>query len=372
MYTSGNHFYAVPPFRPNAQDWFHAPLRRSGIVGQIMTWVAVLTIGLAAAICAGLLYQWLGRRRDVRLYPPPGRMIPGPDGGRTHIHEAGEGGPTVILEAGLAATSLNWRGLHQRLSAFTRCVAYDRRGLGWSDPCSTPRTPEQIAAELRETLRSAGIEPPYVLVGHSFGGFVVRAYAVDFPEDVAGIVLVDPATPEEVLRQRHLLRAGIRLSRRAATLARLGLVRFGAASLMAGSRRLPRTIGRFASGQGGNMVNRIAAEVAKLPRETWPLIAAHWSNPASFRGIAAHFQGLLEAAGGLHRAPIIRGIPVTILTAGKKSPRPREELEAIAEDARHIVASGSGHWIHLDQPELVIESIREAVETQQVLLLRRR
>ena len=324
--------------------------------------VVSIAFSIAAPILAGLVYQWFGRRRDARLYPPPGRMVGLDDGARLHLYETGEGGPAVILEAGLAATSLNWRGLQKELAGFTRSVAYDRLGLGWSDPCGTPRTPSQLARELRAVLRAAGIEPPYVLVGHSFGAFVVRQYALAFPEEVAGLALLDPLRPEEVDRQRHLLASGIRLSRRAAMLARVGLVRLGAASLMAGSRRLPRTIGRIASHRGGGVVNRIASEVAKLPREVWPMIAAHWSNPRYYAGMAAHLEALPAGAGELRRARAIHGIPVTVLTAGKNPPVPKEAIRAMGPDACHIVARKSGHWIHLDQPELVVEAVRKLVE----------
>jgi pimeloyl-ACP methyl ester carboxylesterase len=320
--------------------------------------VLLIAMSIAASIAAGLLYQWRGKRRDARLYPPPGRMVGVGRGRRLHLYEMGSGGPAVILEAGLAATSLNWTGLQKELAGFTRAVAYDRGGLGWSDPCGTPRTPSYIAAELHDLLQAARVEPPYVLVGHSFGGLVVRRYALLYREEVAGLVLVDPLWPEEADRQRCLLALGIRLSRRAGWMARFGLVRLGAASLMAGSRCLPRVIARAASGQGCGVVNRIAAEAGKLPREVWPIIAAHWSNPRSYAGIAAHLEALPGGVEEMRDAPVA-GVPVTVLTAGRNPPVSDESIRTLGPDVRHVVAEESGHWIHLDQPELVVEAVQE-------------
>jgi pimeloyl-ACP methyl ester carboxylesterase len=146
-------------------------------------WIAASSVSLPLA---GALYQWLGLRRDARCFAPPGRMAGIGAGRRLHVRELGSGSPAVILESGIAATCLNWHGVQETLAGFTRVVSYDRGGLGWSDPCATPRTCSNLAGELRTALRAAAVDPPYVLVGHSFGGLVVCCFALLFPEDVAG------------------------------------------------------------------------------------------------------------------------------------------------------------------------------------------
>jgi pimeloyl-ACP methyl ester carboxylesterase len=329
----------------------------------ILVWIAAI---LTATIAAGLVYQWLGMRGDARRWPPPGSMVDIGDGRRMHVQVVGSGSPAVVFEAGISATSLNWRGLLGTIGAGTRAVAYDRGGLGWSDPGTTARTASNIAMELRKTLRAAGVEAPYVLVGHSFGGLVVRRFASLYPGDVAGLVLVDALQPEEWWplreRQRRMLAIGTRLARRGALLAHMGVVRLAVRLFMAGSRRLPRAIGRCSSGQGANVINRIAGEVGKMPREVWPMVAAHWCNPASFVAMAAHFEALPASANETIAGAAVRGIPVTVLTAGKNPPVPQEAIGAIAADARHVVVGGSGHWIHLDEPHVVAEAIQEMVE----------
>jgi pimeloyl-ACP methyl ester carboxylesterase len=292
-------------------------------------------------------------------------MVPIGDRRRVHLFVLGDGTPAVVFEAGISATSLNWRGVQQTIAPTTRAVAYDRSGLGWSDPGTTPRTASNIAGELRAALREDGVEPPYILVGHSFGGLLVRRFASLYPAEVAGLVLLDALQPEEwsplLERQRRMLATGTRLARRGALLARIGLVRVALRLLMAGSRRLPRAIGTCASGPGATVIGRLAGEVGKMPRELWPIVAAHWSNPGSFLAMAAHFAALPASADEMRGAAPADGIPVTVLTAGKNPPVPEEAIRAIAHNARHVVARESGHWIHLDQPELVVDAILEMV-----------
>ena len=329
---------------------------------MLAAWIAV---ALTALVLAGWFYQRLGLRRDARRFPPPGQSFD-IGGRRLHLYALGSGDPAVILEAGISATSLNWRHIQHAVSGFTRAVAYDRGGLGWSDPSLTPRTPSDIARELRTLLRAAAIEPPYVLVGHSFGALVVRRYALLYPEEVAGVVLVDPLQPGEwaplTPKQRRMLTIGQRLCRRGAMLAHIGLVRLAVASFKAGSCLLPAALDKTVGVRGTSVMNRLIGEIAKMPREVWPIVTAHWSDPKSFHGIAAHLEALPAGAGEMLDAPPLQAVPVTVLTAGRNGPVSIDSIRAVSEDARHIVAQDSGHWIHLDQPDLVIDAVRHVVD----------
>jgi len=160
----------------------------------IALWIVLV---LTSAVAVGVLYQLVGSQRDLRLYASPGRWVAIGGGSRLYLLEAGSGDPTVVFEAGIGATNLNWRRIQESVAQFTGTASYDRTGLGWSSPCRTARTPSNIAAELHEMLERAGIKPPYILVGHSFGGLVMRRYALAYPEDVAGLLLVDPMRCEE-------------------------------------------------------------------------------------------------------------------------------------------------------------------------------
>src|SRR5262249_32467555 len=162
---------------------------------------------------------------------------------------------------------------------FTRVISYDRAGLGWSDPPTAPLTMSRLVGDLRALLNAAEMPPPYILVGHSFGALIVRAYAARYPDHAAGLLLVDPLRPEEghplSRRQRVMLTQGARLARRGAMLARIGLVGWCLRSVLAGSRRLPKIIGGAASGSGLTVMKRLAGEIAKMPPEVWPMVVAH-------------------------------------------------------------------------------------------------
>jgi len=286
-------------------------------------------------------------------------------GRRLHVVEGGRG-PAVVFESGISATCLNWTQIRAEVERFARVCTYDRAWLGWSDPARSPRTTSAIVDDLHALLEAAQISGPYVLVGHSFGGMLVRAYAVRYPVDVAGLVLVDPLSASEWMRaspsKARLVRLGIRLSRRGAWLARVGVVRASLALLMAGGRRVPQRIARLSSGRGESVISRLVGEVSKLPPETWPMVRAHWCQPKSFLGMAAYLESLQASASEAAAIGVPETIPVTLLSAANATPEQLEEREAWARRSphgQHIVARKSGHWIQLDEPELVVAAIRD-------------
>ena len=144
--------------------------------------------GLAGAILAGTL-ALVGASAAARPRPP-GRLLD-LGGHRLHVHCTGSGRPVVVVENGLGDFSFDWVLVQTRVSRFTRICTYDRAGYAWSDPGPKPRTFAQINLELRDALRKLGERGPFVLVGHSFGGPVVRQFAADYPDPTAGMVLVD-------------------------------------------------------------------------------------------------------------------------------------------------------------------------------------
>lgn len=313
-----------------------------------------VTIAVVGCILAGCLYQLIGTARDKRRFPPPGRFVE-VLGQRFHLRESGDGRPAVILESGIGASSLNWTTIQSALSEFTRVYSYDRAGLGWSDPATSPRTVWNAVEELHVLIAAAQISTPVVLVGHSFGGLLARCYASRYPDQVAGLVLLDPLVTSEWLAPSERLRRGAMLSRRGAILARLGFVRLSLALLSGGLRFLPQAAALVASrGDGESAISRLVREVQKMPPDTWPMVQAHWCQPKSFLSLADYLECLPQSAA---EACDCANVPITILSAANSTPSQLAEREALA--TKHIVATKSGHWIHFDEPELVIESIRE-------------
>jgi pimeloyl-ACP methyl ester carboxylesterase len=175
--------------------------------------LAVLLGALALPLAIGAIYQVIGTWQDRRRFPPFGRLVRVNER-QMHIHVTGEGTPTVLFESGMGASCLSWTLVQPRVAQFTRAVSYDRGGHGRSDPTREPRTARQIAQELHTLLDAAGVPGPYVLVGHSFGGYVNRAFAHRYCNEVVGMVLVDSLHPAEwenpTPEQLRIIEVGLR------------------------------------------------------------------------------------------------------------------------------------------------------------------
>lgn len=154
--------------------------------------IVVLIVGVLAL---GYGYEALAESNDSRAYPPPGQLFD-VGGYRLHISCMGEGSPTVILDALQPGTVSNWVWIQPEIARSTRVCAYDRAGLGWSDVGPEPRDAQQNTRELETLLQNAGIEGPYVLVGHSLGGLYARVFAGQHPDEVQGMVLIDSSHPD--------------------------------------------------------------------------------------------------------------------------------------------------------------------------------
>jgi pimeloyl-ACP methyl ester carboxylesterase len=155
--------------------------------------LVVLVLLLAVS---GFLYENISEARDRRFNPMPGKMIE-TGSQKMHIDCSGQGVPAVILDSGLGDSYLSWRKVQGPIANFARVCSYDRAGIGYSDSSSQPRTARVMAEELHALLNAAGVAPPYVLVGHSMGGFDVRLYASLYRNEVAGMVLVDASHPDQ-------------------------------------------------------------------------------------------------------------------------------------------------------------------------------
>jgi pimeloyl-ACP methyl ester carboxylesterase len=160
-----------------------------------------LVVALLVLAVAGAIYQAIATERAERAYPPPGEMVD-VGGYSLHINCVGQGSSTVVLDGGSGEMSAQWVRVQREVSGTTRVCAYDRAEMGWSEMGPEPRDARQISSELHTLLSKAGIEGPYVLVGHSFGGLYMQTYAARYPEEVAGVALVDSSTEPDQFSQR--------------------------------------------------------------------------------------------------------------------------------------------------------------------------
>jgi len=308
-------------------------------------------------------------RMDARKFPAPGRLFNIP-GGPMHVQRSGQGGPAVVLEAGIAASSLNWALLQPLMSAVTTTYSYDRAGFGWSTSANRACTLQRMADDLHELLDRMEVPKPYILTGHSFAAYILRVYALRYADELAGIVLVDPLTPEEWIaptsEQRARLRRGVWFSRAGGVLGMVGVIRFCLWLLQRGNSTVPRQIlGTFGT-RAQETVERILGELAKLPPEVVRLIRERWSNPKFFWTMAAYIRALPACAAEVSLCDIPSHVPVTVISGAHQPEVRMAEHAALARHSlqgRHIIADQSAHWIHLDQPALVVEAVREMTQT---------
>jgi pimeloyl-ACP methyl ester carboxylesterase len=286
-----------------------------------------------------------------------------------HLDARGAGTPTVILEAGIAATSLSWSLVQPEIAKFTRVVSYDRAGLGWSDAGPTPRTLESMFREFEALLAAAAILPPYILVGHSFGGLLMRAWTFRHPERVAGMVLIDPASLEYwgacSEYERWRLSLGAALARRGRTLSRFGIVRAALTALLHGGGKMSALIGRAAARPAMGELERLTGEIRKLPPETWPFVRAHWSRAKCLEALGAYLDCLPNVAEEAGAVPAVSGIPTIVLSAANATPAELAERESWARTAgggRHEIVPGTDHWIPWERPDVVVAAVKALVD----------
>ena len=288
-------------------------------------------------LAAGNVYQRIGERRDRRRNPLPGRMVSVGDH-KLQLLCKGNVAPTVLIEQGAGEPSWLWWPVQDQVAKFASVCTYDRAGYGWSQSVPAGRTIAQRAEELDTLLANAGIPAPYILVAHSYGGFIVRCFARNYPDQTAGLVLVD--TPEESAFFRpEVLKfyARVRLVTKAVEFAtRFGLVRLLVTcfpSLHAGFPFLRAE--EYAAA---------ADDLASLEREE----------------LSMRNSGLPASLGAR---------PLVVLTHGQPFPGPFSVLEkgwsegqtrlaALSTNSLLIVAKNSNHMIELDEPDLVVEAIR--------------
>ena len=307
--------------------------------------VLTLLVFLLILVVAGFLYENISEARDRRFNPMQGRLVE--VGGRMmHIHCTGDGNPTVILDSGLGDSYLSWRKVQPEIARFTRVCSYDRAGLGFSDPSSQARKSKVIAEELHALLQAASVPPPYVIVGHSLGGYNVRVYASLFGSDIVGMVLVDASHPDQENRFPPELKNMEGSWRREAE--------FVAYTMPFG---VPRLLGLC---------------------DNDPTTRAADCNGRASREQLAEINAFLERAAETAATGSLGDLPLAVLSHDPDRPssdlppdlakQTNEAWEKMQVDLAHLstrgtqtIARNSAHYIQVDRPDVVIDAVRNIV-----------
>ena len=323
---------------------------------------------VVAVLLAGWAYQRIATARDRKRQPAPGKLVD-LDGRDLHLLSMGQGSPTVIFESGLMSTVLSWDKIQPEIAKSTRAVCYDRAGLGWSDPGPAPRDAERMVSELQELLKRANIAPPYILVGHSFGGLTTRLFAARYPEQVAGLILIDPVVPQEWNpaneQNQKRIRTGATILRRASALSRVGVIRFISLLLRVGAKRIAEPLVRLTS-RGAPKGDGTSSSPLfwNLPPSERAMAAVFWVLPKFTETIANQLENLPRSAAQVAAAEKLEGKAVTVISAANTPAERKVEHVAIAQLSiygKHVTGMQSGHWVMTDEPELVLEAIQEMI-----------
>jgi pimeloyl-ACP methyl ester carboxylesterase len=299
----------------------------------------------------------------------PGRLVD-VGGFQLHLHCMGAAAPVVVFDAALGASSVSWTLVQPQVATFARACTYDRAGFGWSDAGPLPRTAGAIAAELHTLLMRAGERPPFILVGHSFGGLVMRIFAARHRALTAGLVLVDPAHPEDWIdppaEARASIARGRRLCRQGARAARFGVARAVVALVDLGALLPARAMVRLVSRGGLRQSDEgILAPMWKLPAEARRPLRSFWTQPKFFEALGSQIDVISASAAEVLRESAPFGdLPVITISSTNPSDAKRQRQDALAAQSTrgaHVIASNSGHWVPLDQPEVVVDAVRAMV-----------
>lgn len=325
-----------------------------------MNWlrsVALLTAAFALLLAiSAVFYALIERGLDARRFPQQGKLVD-VGGYSLDINCTGQGSPTVVLESGFGMLSSTWAAVQSGIAKFSRVCPYDRAGYGWSDGSPFPRTSAQIAKELHALLQNAGERPPYVLVGHSFGGLVVRVFNGMYPNEVAAIVLVDSSHPDLL----KVLPPAIKRESDEAQMNRERATHYATVRFWLG-------ITRF---ENRRIVNDLG-----VPYE-WRVTAYLEEQPKYVSAIANEGANMEVSSEQAANSTTFGDKPLIVLTAGKGvlgvpvQDKEWAELQKIwinhlqvqlanlSTRGKRMMVPDSDHMIPLERPDTIVNAVRE-------------
>lgn len=332
--------------------------QRKSISSKILLIGKSCLVAIVLAICSGFVYEAIASKQGAASFPPPGKLVDTGDYG-LHLVKRGSGSPTIVLEAGSGETSLSWRDIPDELAKFATVVAYDRAGYAWSEEAKSERSGQNIVRELHEALKKEGLEGPYIMVGHSLGGMYTRLFAQTYSNEVTGLVLID-SRPENDERDGKSILEKENFSGNPPVLVmkllkQTGVMRIFSDWLLEGI--IPEE-------DRNVFINVISTPQFFEAKDKEGRVA--YMTEDAIRG---------QQLGHLPVRIIARGVAPDYASAGISEEGGRK-LEALWQEGQRamldistnselIIAETSGHMIMHDQPELVVEIVRELISSYQ-------
>ena len=309
---------------------------------------STLVLAAMLLLTTPLLAQSSG---SVNIGAPPGKLVD-IGGRRLHLNCTGNGSPTVVLEAGASAFAIDWSLVQPEIARTNRVCSYDRAGFGWSDSGTAGEA--GVVTDLQKLLQAAGEKPPYVMVGASRGGIYVRLFQLQYPDQVAGVVLVDPAQEDRLFT---MFQGSLVL------IATLNAEQVRSVYPQ-GPARVPRR-----SPQTGTPFDRLPRSLFEIRVELDRRLIASVPESVPYEAVVkrAEDERAMLATLRDNRATTKTPLgdrPLIVLTRGESSQELRDAhagLARISNNSRHTVVAGAGHEIHLFEPKAVIEAIQDVI-----------
>lgn len=330
-------------------------------VGRVFAWLSALLI---VAVLSGAAYQALASSAHSRGYPAPGELVD-VGGHSLHLWCSGSGSPTVVFESGLGGFSFDWSFVREDISEHARVCTYDRAGYGWSDPVDAPQSSTEVAKNLNDLLNGAGESGPYLLVGHSAGGLYVRAFASLYPGEVAGMVLLDSSHENQGLRLtafESVEEQQLGQLELCSMVSRIGLMRVLGVHDASLPGDVPLADDEVAAWRGHLYGNAFCGVVA---REFEALMVEIRQNQSP-RPLGDIPLVVMTRDVTMDEVQEGAGIDAeTLEDAGEIAFELQRELARLSTTSSHQIVAESGHYIHWDQPEAVIDTIVETIASIQ-------
>jgi pimeloyl-ACP methyl ester carboxylesterase len=309
-----------------------------------LIWLSRIVVSILGLAMVGTIFEPMAEAADAKAYPPPGQLVD-VGGYRLHINCTGSGSPTVVIDAGLGDWSTSWGFVQAKVAKTTRVCTYDRAGMGWSDAGPLPRDAAQFAQELHTLLQNANIPGPYVMVGHSMGGFVVRVFAHDYSSEVSGVVLIESMNPRQIAEPATEGQPQPNLQSRVYSVL-TGLARVGAV------RMLARPV-----------MNILSPQI--VPNEN--AYYSRFAHPQTMQTTRDESLGL--SASGAEAAVVksFGDLPLIVLTGRLHNDPPdwqdwQTELLQLSSNSQHLFAENSAHTVQIDEPDAATAAIIKMVE----------
>jgi len=299
-----------------------------------LRWFSGTLALLLGLMLTGAIYKSAAETADAQAFPPPGQMVD-VGGYRLHLNCTGSGSPTVVIEAGWGDASAGWGWVQPEVAKTTRVCTYDRAGMGWSEASPQPRTAREFATELHTLLAEANEPGPYVLVGHSLGGYTMRVYAHDYPEEVVGLVLIDP---------QNLSTSGVATPQPAPK---------------PGGTSVPALIARI------GLVRLLSGVNQDLPPQDQQAYKAISVTPRWVQTALDEARGMTEGGAQARSVSTLGSLPLIVLSRGKdldeESAASQARYLQLSSNSQQLFADQSGHAIQIEQPDAAVSAIIQMV-----------